>query len=275
MKTLRFVKMQGSGNDFVVIRQKGVLPVEKICDRRFGVGADGVLRMGSSQKADVRMRIFNADGSEAEMCGNGARCLALYFSGVAQKKKFRIETNAGILDAVVDGTRVKLHMTDPTDLKLDVKVAVGNQIFDADFINTGVPHTVIEVDSLDGVPVQKLGRAIRRHDVFKPAGTNVNFVKIISEDRIRVRTYERGVEDETLACGTGSVASAIIAALNHAPEGFPKKTEKTSLARRISVETKSGEVLSVYLKVSKYKISDVWLEGEARIVFEGRYKFEA
>ncbi len=275
MKTLRFVKMQGSGNDFVVVRHKGVLPVEKICDRKFGVGADGVLWMGPSPKADVRMRIFNADGSEAEMCGNGARCLAFYYAALSQKKKFCIETRAGILEASVDGARVKLHMTDPTDLRLDVNITVGGQVFDADFVNTGVPHTVVEVDALDGVPVQKLGRSIRRHDLFKPAGTNVNFVKVISRDRIRVRTYERGVEDETLACGTGSVASAIIATLNHAPEGFPKKTEKSALARRVFVETKSGEVLTVYFKVSKYRVSQVWLEGEAKIVFEGCYKFDA
>jgi len=276
MKMIKFTKMQGSGNDFVVMEERfavnvarNVPLIKKICDRKFGIGADGILLLGESKKADVRMRIFNADGSEAEMCGNGARCCALYYAAKNKKRKITIETLAGHLEAEIESQSVKLKMTDPLDLRLDYKVEVGNKAYEADYVNTGVPHAVIEVDDLEKVPLKRLGRAIRHHQIFQPAGTNVDFVKVIDGEHIRIRTYERGVEDETLACGTGSVASAIIAVLNHSRRNLKQKDSASM--HRVFVATRSGEELKVYFKILKKIVTNVWLEGKAHIVFKGEY----
>ena len=283
MKLMKFTKMEGSGNDFIVFEshQSSVIPsaggsafggsrqsfIKKVCDRKFGVGADGVLLLEVSKKADTRMRIFNADGSEAEMCGNGARCVALYYSKSSGLKNISIETKAGLLEACVSGDSVRLKMTDPADLKLGLKVNVNGKEYEVDYINTGVPHTVTEVCDLKKIPVNEIGRSIRHHQDFAPAGTNVDFVKVKDAEHISVRTYERGVEDETLACGTGSVACAIIVSLNHASQ-----TQKGKISsHKVFVATKSRETLCVYFRLSKYKVTDVWLEGKARIVFKGEY----
>ncbi|HAJ56841.1 MAG TPA: diaminopimelate epimerase [Candidatus Omnitrophica bacterium] len=276
MKSIKFTKMQGSGNDFVVI--EGRQPpgsashrsqIRKICDRIYGIGADGVLLLERSKKAYIKMRIFNADGSEAEMCGNGARCAALYISQKAggMSHKIRLETKAGMIEAEVKGDKVKIKLTDPIDLKLDLHVNVGGKDYEIDYLNTGVPHAVIEVDDLGDLPVGRLGHAIRHHEVFRPAGTNVDFIKIVDKGHISVRTYERGVEDETLACGTGSVASAIIAVLNSCGES-PGHLGRT---HKVCVKTRSAEKLTVYFKALKKKITDVWLEGKAKIVYRGDY----
>jgi diaminopimelate epimerase len=276
MKKINFTKMQGSGNDFVIIEERPALHVARntsfiknICDRKFGIGADGVLLLEKSKKADVRMRIFNADGTEAEMCGNGARCCALYYATKNKKKKITIETLAGCLAAEIDAQSVKLKMTDPLDLRLDYKVEVDGKVYEADYVNTGVPHVVVEVDDLEKVPLKRLGRSIRYHQIFQPAGTNVDFIKVIDSGHIRLRTYERGVEDETLACGTGSVASAIIAVLNHSKRNLKQKDSASM--HRVYVATQSGEELKVYFKILKKIITNVWLEGTAQKVFKGEY----
>jgi diaminopimelate epimerase len=274
MKALRFTKMQGAGNDFVIVDQLTGWPVgrlktivPKICDRKYGIGADGVLFLERSKKADLFMKIFNADGSEAEMCGNGARCCALFLSLKTRKKTLRIETEAGILSAQIKKNTVKLKMTDPVGLKLGLTVHVGGKAHEVDYLNTGVPHAVVQVPDIEQASVKKLGRLIRRHQAFLPAGTNVDFVQTKGKDKILIRTYERGVEDETLACGTGSVACAIISVLNQ-----PKTGEADAASvHKVSVRTRSGEVLCVYFKISKYNITDVWLEGKARVVFRGEY----
>ncbi|MFB3919394.1 MAG: diaminopimelate epimerase [Candidatus Velamenicoccus archaeovorus] len=276
MRSIPFVKLQGSGNDFVLLEpnSRSRIPmskpfIEKICDRRFGVGADGVLLMEASQKADVRMRIFNADGSEAEMCGNGARCLALYFFHASGRKAFSIETGAGLLAAGITEDGIKIRMTDPKDIRLDLCVKAAGKEYDVDFVDTGVPHAVIEVPDVAKVPVARLGRLLRFHDIFSPAGTNVDFIQRQADGSVNIRTYERGVEDETLACGTGSVAAAVISVINH--EGCGTKPH---MKHRVCVKTKSGEVLRVYFTMSKKKIFDVWLEGQARVVFRGKYLSE-
>lgn len=280
MKIVKFTKMQGSGNDFAVVdrpagwnvsRLKKIVP--KMCDRKYGVGCDGLLLLERSERADVRMRIFNADGTEAEMCGNGARCAAFYISwqtaGRSQKDKtmIQIETKAGIIKAQVKGECVRVGLTDPLDLKFGMEIVAEGKKYEVNYLNTGVPHAVIEVDDLDGLPVKQFGRAIRHHEVFRPCGTNVDFFKAIDDDHILVRTYERGVEDETLACGTGSVASAIISALN----SCGPSPEHLGRARKVYVKTRSGETLVVYFKASKNKITDVWLEGRVKIVYKGDY----
>jgi len=242
--------------------------IKKICDRRFGIGADGVLLMETSQKADVRMRIFNADGSEAEMCGNGARCTALHFFNTTGRKAFSIETGAGLLAAAITEDGIKIRMTDPKDVRLDLCVKVAGKEYNVDFVDTGVPHAVIEVPDVAKVPVVRLGRLLRFHDFFSPAGTNVDFIQRQEDGSVFIRTYERGVEDETLACGTGSVAAAVISVINH--EGCGTKPH---MKHRVCVKTKSGEVLRVYFTMSKKKIFDIWLEGLATVVFKGKYFF--
>lgn len=261
MKKINFTKMVAAGNDFVVIDQ-GRLPeagsklsaiAKRICDRKFGVGADGLLVMSKSRIAGVRMRIFNADGSEAEMCGNGARCAALY------SRKQNIETKAGIIEAARKADNVKIKLTDPRNLKLNIPLKVSSRLIKVNFVNTGVPHTIIFVQGLDKIGVTGLGKEIRFHKQFSPAGTNVDFVEVESSDSIAVRTYERGVEDETLACGTGAVASAII---------FSAKSGQDKL---VKVCTKSREILRVHFDKKGTKFSNVWLEGKASIAFKGEF----
>jgi len=270
-KQIEFTKMVAAGNDFIVIESSHQVTkspshqtlAKKICDRKYGVGADGLLILQKSKVADVKMRIFNPDGSEAEMCGNGARCVALFSAQVHKCKsaKVRIETKVGIIESKVSKEYVKIKLTDPRNIKLDIPIMINNRNIKVNFIDTGVPHTVILVQGLEKIDVVNLGRQIRYHKRFQPAGTNVDFVEVSSNDTIKVRTYERGVENETLACGTGSVASALLYAIRY-----------TLYANcRINVYTKSGEVLRVYFVKAKKGFRDVWLEGRAGIVYKGVY----
>ena len=259
MQKIKFTKMVASGNDFVVIDKKPAgnlcALTRALCDRKFGVGADGLLLIGKVKNADLNMRIINADGSEAEMCGNGARCAAL-FSG---KKKAKMLTLAGVINTQLYGSLVKIQLTDPEAIKLDIPLTVNGRLIKVNFINTGVPHVVVFVDGLDNIDVAGIGCLIRRHLKFSPAGTNVNFVEVKEDKLIRIRTYERGVEGETLACGTGSTAAALIFAL------------KNNLNNLVKVKTQSGETLKVYFNKSQAKFKNVWLEGSAKIVYKGEY----
>jgi len=257
MKKVKFTKMVGSGNDFIVLTGKpsGNLSrlAKLLCDRKFGIGADGLLLLDKCNNADLSMRIFNADGSEAPMCGNGARCAA-FFSG---RSKIRIFTNAGVINTEVKGQQIKIQLTAPKDIKLDFPLNVNGRLLKVNFINTGVKHVVIFVSGVDSIDLKSIGRSIRSHQKFSPRGTNVNFVEEKGNNLIQVRTYERGVEDETLACGTGSTAAALIFAL------------KNNLDNQVKVKTKSGEILKVYFQKENGKFKKVWLEGSARIVYKG------
>lgn len=260
MKKIKFTKMVATGNDFIVIEDNDLKInlssfAKKICDRKFGIGADGMLLIGKSKKANVRMRIFNADGSEAEMCGNGARAAALY----AGKKKVALETKAGIIQAEVSDNDVKIRLTEPKETIIGIPLKINNRTINVNFINTGVPHAVIFSEGLEEMDIIPMGRGVRHHKKFAPRGTNVNFVEVLGRDLIKVRTYERGVEDETLACGTGSTASALIFAL------------ASGISDRVRVKTQSGETLNIYFKKSGNSFSDVWLEGKAKIVYIGEY----
>lgn len=262
---LSFFKMQASGNDFVVVdNRRGSIKnalafTRKVCALHTGIGADGVLLVEKSRKADFKMRIVNSDGSEAEACGNGFRCIGLF----AHKKlgfpaKFTFETLAGLVAASVKGNRVRVRMVQPKDLKKNASLKIGGRKLGYAFLNTGVPHAVVFTEGLDKLDVNTLGRTIRQHPDFKPKGTNANFVEIKGAHAIRVRTYERGVEQETLACGTGSTASAILSAVR----GYTRPPVK--------VHTRGGEVLNIDFKVNDRDIVDVDLEGEAHFVFEGK-----
>jgi diaminopimelate epimerase len=262
---LRFTKMNGAGNDFVMLDNRvGDLQlapdqIAKICDRHRGVGADGVLVLErAANGADFRMRYYNADGGEAEMCGNGARCFARYASRVAgPKEELSFETPAGVIGATLQGELVRLQMSEPKDLQLGITITLPDRQVVAHFVNSGVPHVVVPVNDLDNTDVRGLGAALRRHEMFDPKGTNVNFLKQRGEGQIAIRTYERGVEDETLACGTGVVASALIfAAVN-------------KVAAPIGVLVRGGNELHVGFDKSGDQYRNVTLTGPADFVFEG------
>ena len=262
---LRFTKMDGAGNDFILFDNwTGNIDLDRsqiaqLCDRHHGIGADGILLLEEpTNRADFRMRYFNADGGEAEMCGNGARCFARFANKVGgQKEKISFETPAGVISAELKADLVTLRMTDPTDLRLnvDLSMAPGNKTIH--FINSGVPHVVIPVAKVDDADVLSEGAAIRYHKMFSPNGTNVNFIEKRGPGKIAIRTYERGVEDETLACGTGIVASALIfAATENA--GAP-----------IQVISRGGDELQVGFEKIGDNFRNVTLTGPAEFVFEG------
>ena len=265
MKTIEFYKMAATGNDFVVVdsRQNPIKdPVRfarSVCERRRGIGADGLLLLEPSKKADYKMRILNADGSEAEACGNGFRCVALLaHEKLGFPKKQTFESLGGIVEAGVQGGRVRVRLMNPEDIRERDHIKVGERDLYYYFLRVGVPHVVIFVQGLAGIPVFEIGREVRYHPHFKPAGTNVNFVEVKGPRAITVRTYERGVEQNTLACGTGSTASAIVSALTHRVES------------PVEVTTEGGEVLTVDFTRNGKTVKDVYLEGEARLVFEGK-----
>ena len=262
---LRFTKMNGAGNDFVLIDNRlGDLrlasdQIAKICDRHRGIGADGILVLErATNGADFRMRYYNADGGEAEMCGNGARCFARYASRVAGPvEKLSFETPAGVIGATLQDELVRLEMSEPKDLKLGITIPLPDQKVSAHFVNSGVPHVVVPVEDLEQVDVRGLGSAVRRHELFAPKGANVNFLKQRGEKAISIRTYERGVEDETLACGTGVVASALIFAAIQKADG------------PIGVLVRGGNELQVSFDKAGGQFKNVTLTGPADFVFEG------
>jgi diaminopimelate epimerase len=262
---LYFTKMNGAGNDFVLIDNRGGNihlnrdQIMRICDRHRGIGADGILLLEkASNQADFRMRYFNSDGGEAEMCGNGARCFARFANKVANSQgKISFETPAGVIAAELKGDLVTLQMTNPTNLRLNVTLRVGDKNKSVHFINTGVPHVVIPVSQIDDVDVCRDGAAIRHHEMFSPKGANVNFIEKRGAKQIAVRTYERGVENETLACGTGVVAGALIFAATENTDG------------PIGVLVRGGNELQVGFGKIGNQFQNVTLTGPADFVFEG------
>ena len=266
-RAVRFWKLEGAGNDFLGFdgRSKAFrlsrAEIARFCDRRRGVGADGVLvvEKPKSPKADFRMRYYNSDGGEAEMCGNGARCFALLARAVTARtgKRLRVETRAGLVVLEICGKDVRVSMTEPGLPRLGRKIVAAGRKVMLDSINTGVPHAVEFVRSLSSVDVLRSGRAIRTHSAFAPGGTNVNFIQIGKGGRIEVRTYERGVEGETLACGTGVVASSILSSL------------RRRIRPPIRVRTRGGDLLTVDFKLEAGLARKVTLQGPARIVYKG------
>ena len=272
MQKLSFYKMSGSGNDFIMIDNRdGRLDdvesrtlTERLCRRGMSVGADGLILIEPSSNADFRMRIFNADGSEAEMCGNGGRCVARFAEilGIAGSH-MAFETLAGLIRAEVNGARVKLQITQPRDLQLRQSIEVDGVVHQVHSINTGVPHAVILCSDLGEVQVRALGRQIRFHPAFQPAGTNVDFAAVIDSQDLAIRTYERGVEDETLACGTGAVASALLAAA------------LGLVSSPVQVRVRSGETLTVHFDGRGPEFHEVFFEGQVRLIYQGELFEEA
>ena len=259
--------MNGAGNDFVLMDNRAWKvklsreQIVRLCDRHRGVGADGLILLvpSSSGKADWAWEFFNSDGSIGEMCGNGARCFGGFVKKVTgQDRDFTFETEAGIIRARFQGDRVTVNLTAPTGLRLNEKLPLrdGPQLMHS--LNTGVPHAVLFVPDADKAMVLQLGPEIRRHPHFAPKGTNVNFVQVLAPNHIRVRTFERGVEGETLACGTGVTAAALISARVH------------QFVSPVRVQVQGGDQLEVSFRESNGEFAEVCLTGPAEFVFEGK-----
>jgi len=277
-----FVKLSGTGNDFIIIdhREPFISPVDQsefarlVCRRRFSVGADGLILIENSETADFRWQFYNGDGSRAEMCGNGARCAARFaYEKNIGSAAMRFETDAGVIEAFIlqsSGELVKIRLTAPEDLRLNIPIPIGRMEQTLHFINTGVPHTVILVNDAGMVPVADWGREIRFHETFQPAGTNANFAQVLSGDTLMVRTYERGVEGETMACGTGAVASALVAALLE--QANPPVTVITSGGEELKIHfSLTGEGSERQLDLA----AGIYLEGPAHKIYEGEISADA
>ena len=274
-RVIDFYKMSGSGNDFILVDNRAniieaeVAPelARNLCRRKVSVGADGLILIENDDEVDFRWNFFNADGSKAEMCGNGGRCVARLANmlGICGSS-LSFRTLAGLIRAEVSGSRVKLQMTEPRDLRLDMELELNGQRFNTHFVNTGVPHTVFILDGPEILEKQEVvgqGRKVRFHSQFAPAGTNVNFVAVLGEQTLALRTYERGVEDETLACGTGATAVALIGAA------------KGMVRPPVAVHTKSGETLTIYFDPEERLPQEVYMEGETTVIYQGRLWEEA
>ncbi len=267
---LHFTKMSGAGNDFVVVENmNGELLCNKdalavaLCSRHTGIGADGLLVLERSPRADFFMSYYNADGSYGGMCGNGGRCVAryAYVSGIAGPDMI-FEALDHLYAAQVVGNDVRLQMKDPSHFTNGIRLSDSLLTVDGDFVDTGAPHFVIEQRSLDNVDVSTIGRTIRFHSAFAPQGCNVDFVERLHDGVVAIRTYERGVEAETLACGTGCVAAAVVLSRRygwHSP---------------VTLRVRSGEEVRVYFRYDKEDWSDVFLEGSAHFVFRGALLYD-
>ena len=263
--TLQFPKMNGAGNDFVVIDNRDLsqnLTKEQIahlCDRHRGIGADGMLVVEPAENgADVKFRYYNADGGEAEMCGNGARCFGRYTARLLgdDRTTLTFETIAGILTAELIGDEVRIAMSEPFDLEMNSPVSSVAPVHN---LNTGVPHAVVFVDKLNELDIVSAGSAIRYHQHYQPDGTNANFVGVLAADHLSVRTYERGVENETLACGTGITACALIHHL------------LTGARSPVRIDVQGGDTLSVGFETGPDQtFTNVTLTGPADFVFDGQ-----
>lgn len=274
MEKISFYKMSGSGNDFLIIdnRRKVIDEnelsdsdfIKKVCRRKMSVGSDGLILIENSELVDFKWRFYNSDGSPAEMCGNGARCAARFacLNGISGRD-MSFETDAGVVEASVTEAGAKIKMPEPKDLQTDFLLELEHGQLSVNSVNTGVPHVVIPVDNLERVDLVRQGRQIRYHKHFAPAGTNVNYINLREDGVVAIRTYERGVEDETLACGTGSVAGAIIMA-------YKKKVNPP-----VRILTRSGSFLDIHFTNENGNFTEVYLEGDARVVYEGKLWHEA
>jgi diaminopimelate epimerase len=265
-----FYKMSGAGNDFIFIDNRkdemksfGNIKdiVVKACARNVSVGADGLVLIENAENgADFKWEFYNSDGSVAEMCGNASRCAGrfAFLQGIAGEK-MKFETLAGVIEAEIkEGVNVKVQLTAPFDERSDYQLELDGETVTVSSINTGVPHVCYFVDDIENMDIMKYGSAVRYHDEYAPAGTNFNFCAMTEEGQLRVRTYERGVEGETMACGTGAVACSIFA------------IKKGLVKSPVTVKTSSGLLLKVYVEGEK-----VYLEGEARVVYKGELTNEA
>lgn len=265
MTEIPFSKYSGCGNDFILINNRGgslrlnAKTIENLCDRNRGIGADGIIFLENGQKdSDFGMRIFNRDGSEAEMCGNGLRCLGQFIYELGfEKKPYRIKTKERTLKIDFRDGLINAEMGDAVDLNMDLQLEIEKNLLNCCFLNTGVPHAVVFVDDIKQIPVNVLGGQIRHHEQFSPTGTNANFVQKNKDNQIAIRTFERGVENETLACGTGAAASAISAC------------QKWNMTQPIEVVFSSGEKLEITFTHEGKAFTQITQTGPALKTFHG------
>jgi len=285
MKKISFIKMSGAGNDFIVIN-KEMFPdlifnndsVSKLCDRRNGIGADGLITVsGSDGMYDFIMNYYNSDGSTGSLCGNGARC-ALRFAEYSEFSRMKfikfLSNGVEYSGEIIADDITKVNFNAPADIKLNFNISISGQSIKCSFINTGSPHVIININDvladpandssfyndINEFPVVQMGREIRYLDVFSPGGTNVNFI-MVTADGVKIRTYERGVEDETLSCGTGSVAAALAAYFN------------SGINPPVSLLTRGGDKLTVNFNSEGQNIKNLSLSGPARIIFAGEFLY--
>ena len=265
---LEFTKMHGAGNDFVTLdnrdRHHDITPeiVARLCDRHYGIGADGLLLLEKPDRDGLhaRMVYYNSDGSRGEMCGNGARCFTAFAlsRGVGSPEGVAFMTDAGEIRATASNGRYTIQMTRPVDTRLHLTVDLVNGPVTVHYTNTGVPHVVAFVPDIEAIEIRPQGAELRFHPSFAPKGANANFAQIRNDGRILLRTYERGVEDETLACGTGVTAAAILAHLVH---GTPQP---------VTVQVRGGDVLTVDFEITERNaIENVRMTGPAQTVYTG------
>lgn len=269
MKNIFFTKMSGAGNDFILIDADDdpefsltKKAVQKLCDRHNGIGADGVILISSSEQYDFVMNYYNADGSTGSLCGNGARCaikFALNTKRIKDKSARFLSNNSEYSGEILEDGMIRFNLNPPYDLRKNIQLKAAGKEMKAHFINTGSPQVVIRVADIDKIHVETIGKEIRYLAEFAPGGTNVNFVKIENEE-IHIRTYERGVESETLACGTGSVAAAIIC---HQTDGIKMP---------VTILTRSKDKLFVNFDFRNDEFSNVSLTGPVSEVYKGQFQ---
>lgn len=259
-----FAKYVGCGNDFIIFDNRlETFPIfqpliQRLCLRQKGIGADGLLLLENSKKADFRLRIFNSDGSEAEMCGNGLRCFIKWLTSLGfQNHSYRIEVMQRILTASQIGNVVCVEMGSPRNIQWDIPVRFEEQFLRVHYLNTGVPHVVLFMENIDSVNLIKLGSYIRNYSLWKPNGTNFTIAQKIDSQKLKIRTYERGVEGETLACGTGATAAALAAA------------RQSGYSSPVIVQTYSGEELEIGFSFENQIFSNVTMKGSAECTFMG------
>ncbi len=271
MMQISFTKMNGAGNDFVVLNNfDGGLKIdfpafaEAVCARGFGIGADGLLVLQNSREADFEMLYLNSDGSEGGMCGNGGRCIARFavLNGICKPTMRFTAHGASYVAEVFNDRNVRLHLPDPDRVIPYMKIPLGAQVLEATYVHPNTDHVVLTsgsgFDKVDSADLLTLARKVRYNFEVFPKGTNVNLIEKIVDNKIRMRTYERGVENETLACGTGAVASAIASSIRYNAQS------------PVSILTTGGEILKVSFDTSSNRYSNIVLEGSARVVFQGK-----
>lgn len=265
-----FSKYTGCGNDFIMVdNREGTFPIQNkdlitnVCNRNQGIGADGLILLEHSSKANFKMRYFNADGTEAALCGNGLRCLGKFLLELGfPKQDALIELINHTLTLSYREDQICIDMCSPTDFLWDLSIPTKSHVYEGHYLNTGVPHVVLFVPDVATIDVVGIGREIRHHSLFSPKGTNVNFVACKSSKHLEIRTFERGVEAETLACGSGATAAAIVAAYKH------------GLKAPLQVKTKSQETIEINFTRKEHKISQLQMIGPAKQIFKGIYLAE-
>jgi diaminopimelate epimerase len=265
-----FSKYSGCGNDFVMVdNRENTFPSQKkefiaqVCHRAQGIGADGLILLEHSSKASFKMRYFNADGSEAEMCGNGIRCFGKFLLELGfPKQNTNIELGNRCISLSYKENLICVDMCTPNDFRWDLTIPTKSHVFQGHYLDTGVPHVVVFVPDLDSIDVFQIGKEIRHHSLFAPKGTNVNFVSFQNPRLLEIRTFERGVEAETLACGSGATAAALAVAHTQGLEG------------PFQVKTRSQEIIEINFAKKKDAIHNLQMTGPARQVFKGIYLAE-